>query len=163
VSAPLPGTSSAGGAGALHLPAASRRTIEGVAARGYPHEVCGLLLGRPTPGGAEVMEAVEVRNASLERTRDRYRLDPEDFLRIDLRARALGWDVVGIWHSHPDHPARPSTTDREHAWDEYVYVIVSVEQGTATALRAWCLQGGEFREVEVSSDPQPRRQEEARS
>lgn len=160
---PTPNARAGHGGGVLHLPPAARRTIEEAAARGYPHEVCGVLLGSPVAGGVQVVEAVQVRNANAERARDRYQLDPDEFLRVDQRARAAGCDVVGIWHSHPDHPALPSATDRQHAWEEYAYVIVAVQRGSIDALRAWWLTHGEFQEAEVTDEEPPPRQREARS
>ena len=64
-----------------------------------------------------------------ESERNRFLIDPLEQLRVEKDARARGLDVLGYYHSHPDHPARPSNYDREHAWPWYSYVIVSVQRG----------------------------------
>jgi proteasome lid subunit RPN8/RPN11 len=131
-----------------------RARLESLVRAGYPHETCGLLLGtREGPDGARSrVERVEVaRNLRIERAHDRYELDPADFLRIDEVARAAGLEVLGVWHSHPDHPARPSETDRAAAWEGWSYVIVSVAADGVRDLRSWRLEGEAFREEEVAA------------
>lgn len=97
------------------------------AAEGYPYEICGLLLG--PSGGDRVTEARRARNTVTDRAHDRYEIDPRDQLRIQREADAAGLDVLGYYHSHPDHPARASITDAERAWAGPVYLIVSCEKG----------------------------------
>jgi proteasome lid subunit RPN8/RPN11 len=133
------------------FPGRLRRRIEWRAANGYPHEVCGLLIGRSDGHTTAVAEVVEARNRNHRRARDRYELDPEDFLRAEKLAAGLGLDVVGIWHSHPDHPAEPSETDLEAAWQGYSYVIVSVERDRGVETRSWRLNGGGFVEEAIES------------
>src|SRR5262249_26919055 len=101
---------------ALRLPREERAQIQRWAAGGYPNEACGLLLGRPGAARTDVELATHARNLAVERARDRYELDPFDQLAAENDARARGLEVVGVWHSHPDHPARPSETDRQRAW-----------------------------------------------
>lgn len=106
----------------------------------YPEECCGLLLGRTVDGRNEVVTARSVENRNENRRVDRYVIDPEDYRTIDREARGEGLDVVGIYHSHPDHPAEPSSTDLEQAtFPGYTYVIVSVRDGRASDLTAWTL------------------------
>jgi proteasome lid subunit RPN8/RPN11 len=108
----------------------------------YPDEGCGILIGN---FGSEI-EVVEVRaatNLRKDRARDRYILDPKDTLQATKDARQRGLEVVGFWHTHPDHPARPSQYDADHAWPEYVYVVVAVHQGTTVDVTAWILEGNE--------------------
>ena len=121
-------------------PSASARIRE-LAAAAYPDEGCGVLIGRFAGARAEVLEATSGGNLNTERARDRYLLDPADIVRADRDARERGLDVVGYWHSHPDHPARPSQFDTDHAWLDYVYVIV-----TTTVLGAEDLNGFTLRE-----------------
>jgi proteasome lid subunit RPN8/RPN11 len=97
------------------------------AAEGYPYEICGLLLG--PAGGDRVTEARRARNTVTDRAHDRYEIDPRDQLRIQREADEVGLDVVGYYHSHPDHPARASITDAERSWAGPFYVIVSCEKG----------------------------------
>jgi proteasome lid subunit RPN8/RPN11 len=114
--------------------------------------VCGLLVGKRAGRRVEVVRAESAGNLDRDRPQDRYVLDPGDFVRIDTTAREEGLDVVGIWHSHPDHPARPSATDLERAWEGWAYVIVSVGRDGARDLRSWWLAGPEFREQTVVED-----------
>ncbi len=116
---------------------------------GYPEETCGLLLGRRNEDLVEVLELVQARNLNRERARDRYELDPDAFLAADTQARARGREVVGVWHSHPDHPARPSATDRARAWPDWSYVIASVNPTGLQELRSWRLHDGDFIEEVV--------------
>ncbi len=75
-----------------------------------------------------------------DRGRDRYVLDPADIIRAQRDADTAGLDVVGFWHTHPDHPSRPSQYDADHAWAGYVYVIISVRQGRAAGEQGWVLE-----------------------
>jgi proteasome lid subunit RPN8/RPN11 len=122
--------------------------VEWVAA-GHPHEVCGLLVGRSTGDRFEVVQAAQARNIVKERKRDRYRLAPDDWVAIDNRARADGLDIIGVWHSHPDHPAKPSPTDLEAAWEGYAYLILSVTANGVAELRSWRLSEGKFEEQPI--------------
>lgn len=106
----------------------------------YPEECCGLLLGRMDGEVNDVVAARAVRNRNENRRVDRYVIDPDDYRRIDKEAQAEGVDVVGIYHSHPDHRAEPSKTDLEQAtFPGFSYVIVSVVDGRAEDLTAWTL------------------------
>jgi proteasome lid subunit RPN8/RPN11 len=98
------------------------------AAEGYPYEICGLLLG--PPGSDRVTEARRAHNTVTDRAHDRYEIDPRDQLRIQREADDVGLDVVGYYHSHPDHPARASITDAERSWAGPLYLIVSCQKGT---------------------------------
>lgn len=135
----------------LELPLPLRSRLERWARARYPHEACGLLLGRRTQAGAVVVHASEARNLAGNRARWRYELDPADHLAAEERARGLDLEVVGIWHSHPDQPARPSETDRVQAWNGWSYVIVSLAAGASSELRSWHLAGERFEEEELLS------------
>jgi proteasome lid subunit RPN8/RPN11 len=135
----------------LVLPSEIRREIEGWIRAGYPEETCGLFVGRVHGGRTEAARATHARNLNRERARDRYELDPADFMVADLAAREAGLEIVGVWHSHPDHPAEPSETDRAAAWEGWSYTIVEVNAGGIAALRSWRLQGQRFVEEPVTS------------
>ena len=135
----------------LVLPSSLRRDLESWIGGGYPAETCGLLLGRAERGRTETRKVVRARNLNQERARDRYDLDPADFLAADQAARQEGLEIVGVWHSHPDHPAEPSETDRASAWEGWSYVIVEVTARGVAALRSWRLDGERFVEEPVSS------------
>lgn len=133
----------------LHLNAALQQQLHGWAREGYPLECCGLLLGNAGAGVVRVEEVMRARNANAQRGHDRYEIDAEDFLHADLHARERQLEIVGVWHTHPDHPARPSATDREQAWDGWSYLILSVSASGVQALRSWRLYGPDFVEEEV--------------
>ena len=123
---------------------ASEDVIKGIrsyAAAAYPNEGCGILIGSIAGASATIVEATSARNLNVERARDRYDLDPADFIRADREARARRLDIVGFWHSHPDHPARPSATDTERAWMDYVYIVCHSERDRATDVNAFTLTG----------------------
>lgn len=113
----------------------------------YPEECCGILVGsieRTAAGnGAALARVVRLVGAENERAQEnrhnRYLIPPEVILRTEREARADGLDVVGYYHSHPDHPSRPSDFDRDHAWPGYSYLIVSVREGRARDERSWRL------------------------
>ncbi|HXT24895.1 MAG TPA: M67 family metallopeptidase [Candidatus Eisenbacteria bacterium] len=112
----------------------------------FPHECCGALLGRDSAfeagsaGSArEVLELFPLVNRRDDSPRNRFAVTAEDVLEAEKVARQHGLDVVGWYHSHPDHPARPSQFDREHAWPWYSYIIVSVMSGAPADMASWRL------------------------
>lgn len=113
-------------------------------AEGYPNEICGIMLG--PRGNGTVTEVRPARNLVVDRARDRYEIDPRDHMRIQREADAGGLDVVGYYHSHPDHPAQASRFDTERAWAGYVYVIVAVHEGKPVDANAFVAakDGGPF-------------------
>jgi proteasome lid subunit RPN8/RPN11 len=135
----------------LVLPSDIRATIEARIRSGYPEETCGLLVGRQEKGRAETVRATLARNLNRDRAQDRYELDPADFLAADLAAREAKLEIVGVWHSHPDHPAEPSETDRAAAWEGWSYVIAEVTSSGVAAVRSWRLQGPRFVEEPITS------------
>lgn len=130
------------------LSASARRAIQAAADAGYPHEICGVLLGKL---GYEpvIQEAVACANLNTERSRDRYQLDPAGQLAIEKGARARGLDVVGYYHSHPDHSAQASETDNSLSWEATLYLIQSVVSGRSGELRAWHRPPGQPRLAEA--------------
>jgi proteasome lid subunit RPN8/RPN11 len=135
--------------GVLLLPPRVRTELEFLVVAGYPDETCGLLLGEYEAGICRVLSQHPARNLNRERAADRFELDPLDFLAAEQSAAATGVLVVGVWHSHPDHPARPSETDRALAWPGWSYLILSVTAGAVVDLRCWRLAGHDFIEEEV--------------
>jgi proteasome lid subunit RPN8/RPN11 len=103
----------------------------------YPTECCGVLAGR----AGEIKEVLRVVPLANRRTDDphRYLIDPDDLRRTTAELHPAQLEVVGYYHSHPDHPAAPSAFDTEHAWPWYSYVIVQVNRGRALELTAWVL------------------------
>jgi proteasome lid subunit RPN8/RPN11 len=116
----------------------------------YPHECCGALLGRDTQNGQprETVEVFPLVNRRDDSPRNRFSVSTRDVLEAEKAAASRGLDVIGWYHSHPDHPARPSEFDREHAWPWYSYIIVSVQKGVARELTSWRLQEDREKYVE---------------
>lgn len=119
-----------------------RNEIAAHAERDYPYECCGLALGQFGNGGVKIAgETYPISNAREEEAkRNRFLITPEEMLRGERYAAEKQLDVIGVYHSHPDHPAVPSEYDREHAWPAFSYIIVSVQKGKATDFYSWILR-----------------------
>ena len=113
----------------------------------YPHECCGVLLGHFDDNVAEsvsksVSHIARCGNTRADSPHNRYQIDPKELIRIQREGRERGEDIVGFYHSHPDHPAQWSSTDLAEAhWFGCSYVITSVEKGVATITNAFELVG----------------------
>src|SRR5213592_4904783 len=119
----------------------------------YPHECCGALVGRD----GRVAAAVALPNATEEGPRRRFLVRPSDYRLAERRASELGGELLGFYHSHPDHPARPSQYDLDHAWPTFAYVIVSVASGAARDITVWFLKEdrSSFDEGTLNGDENP--------
>lgn len=130
-----------------------RNEIAAHGERDYPHECCGLLLGSFAPDGLKtIAEIYPISNAREEQAkRNRFLITPQEFMRGEQYAAQNGLDIVGFYHSHPDHPAIPSGYDLEHAWPLYSYIIIAVGAGVAGDLRSWEMGSdrSEFIEEEI--------------
>jgi proteasome lid subunit RPN8/RPN11 len=102
----------------------------------YPHECCGALVGR----GDGVTDAVALPNTTEEGPRRRFLVRPSDYRLAEQRATELGSELLGFYHSHPDHPAKPSQYDLDHAWPTFAYVIVAVAAGVSQNMTVWFLK-----------------------
>ena len=102
----------------------------------YPHECCGALVGR----GHHASAVVSLPNTTEEGPRRRFLVRPSDYRLAEQRATELGGELLGFYHSHPDHPARPSQYDLDHAWPTFAYVIVAVAAGRAGDMTVWFLK-----------------------
>ena len=109
----------------------------------YPHECCGVLLGKSEAGnGNRVQQLVRAGNTRTDSAHNRYNIAPQELVKIQRQARGLGLDIVGFYHSHPDHPAQWSPTDFAEAhWLGCSYVITSVEKGRAALTNSFLLTG----------------------
>jgi thiosulfate/3-mercaptopyruvate sulfurtransferase len=118
----------------------------------YPNECCGVMIGREE-GSRRIVERIAPLSNSFEAGEQfhRFRLDPLELARVEKEAGAEKKLVLGFYHSHPDHPARPSEYDRQHAWPFYSYVIVAIEKGKAALLTSWLLdeQTEQFAQQEI--------------
>ena len=120
----------------------NRKELERIEQQGveaYPEECCGVLLGKEQNGRKRLSDILPLNNAREDSRRNRFLILPEDFVRSEREARARGMEILGFYHSHPDHPARPSDYDREHAWPWYTYLILAVEKGKPKAMTGWSL------------------------
>jgi proteasome lid subunit RPN8/RPN11 len=102
----------------------------------YPHECCGALIGRDS----DVTEAFPLPNTTEEGPRRRFLVRPDDYRHAEMRASAVGGELLGFYHSHPDHPAEPSQYDLDHAWPFFSYVILSVRDAEHREMRSWRLR-----------------------
>ena len=118
--------------------------------RDYPYECCGLLLGSFASEGVKIVrEIYPISNAREESAkRNRFLIRPEEFIRGERQAEESGLQVIGFYHSHPDHPAVPSQYDLEHAWPVYSYIVVAVDSGAAREIRSWEMQTDRSRFIE---------------
>ena len=136
----------------LRISAELAEEIRAHGARTYPHECCGALLGRDdqpreataSAGGLqrpvrEIVALFPLTNRRDDSPQNRFSLTPEDVRAAEKAGQEKGLEVVGWYHSHPDHPAAPSQYDREHAWPWYSYVIVSVAHGQPQEMTSWRL------------------------
>ena len=116
----------------------------------YPHECCGALLGRDASTvlesdrrtgipAREIRQLFPLVNRRDDSPRNRFSVSAQDVLEAEKAAREQGLEVVGWYHSHPDHPAQPSQYDRDHAWPWYSYIIVSVQNGVPQDMTSWRL------------------------
>lgn len=124
----------------LNVPVSVMAEIRAHAEAAYPNEGAGLLLGRVADGQMSVEAILPLANArEAGAQRNRYLIAPQDYLRGEEAAAGQGREVIGVFHSHPDGPARPSEFDREHALPWYAYVITAVMRGRAAESTAWRL------------------------
>jgi proteasome lid subunit RPN8/RPN11 len=142
----------------LYLSEAQFQTLAAAAIAAYPQECCGLLLGhlladnhrqateiRPVPNAwtleleAEHQSIFTPGITAAHSPQDRFAIDPRDLLKAQKDARTQGCQIIGIYHSHPDHPAVPSERDRQSAWPDYSYLILSVNKSAIADSQSWRL------------------------
>jgi proteasome lid subunit RPN8/RPN11 len=102
----------------------------------YPNECCGALIGRDR----QVTGTFALPNTTEEGPRRRFLVRPDDYRQAEKQAREAGGELLGFYHSHPDHPARPSQYDLDHAWPFFSYIIVSVRAGAPEDMTSWRLR-----------------------
>jgi proteasome lid subunit RPN8/RPN11 len=121
---------------ALSVTPAVDEAIRRHGAEAYPNECCGALYGR----SGVVIDTLALPNVTAEGPRRRFRISDKDYLQTERRASELGAELLGFYHSHPDHPARPSQYDLDHAFPTFSYIIVSVRGGTPEDMTSWRLR-----------------------
>ena len=140
----------------LVLGPGAAEAIESHGREAFPHEFCGALLGAdgqvvatfPLPN--TIVDLVPLPNTTEEGPRRRFLVRPSDYRSAEREATSRGLEILGFYHSHPDHPARPSQYDLDHAWPVFSYVIVSIMGGEPAALTSWLL-----RDDRAAFDEQP--------
>lgn len=137
----------------LVLPESERTRMAAHAESAYPGECCGLLVGTLDQETYTVARAEPCGNLREGDRDDRFEVDPKDYLRIDGEARRDGFEVIGVYHSHPDHAPRPSRFDAQVAFPGFAYLIVAVRSGSATGMRSWLLESdAAFVEQDILSE-----------
>ncbi|MCH7703135.1 MAG: M67 family metallopeptidase [Planctomycetes bacterium] len=139
----------------LHLSQSHEQQIKREARAGYPHEVCGLLIGRVTRDGADVIRCASAPNVTDGDPRRRFSIAPQFLIDTQRRLRQEGLAVIGVYHSHPNQPPQPSQTDVTQGWPGLYYVICQTEPDSCGPLTAWCLhaQASAFEQVTISTSP----------
>jgi proteasome lid subunit RPN8/RPN11 len=126
----------------LKIPRAQYQALRQHGEDTYPHECCGVLLGEMDDDIRRVSAVVRCGNTRIDSPHNRYHIDPKELVRIQREGREQGLDIVGFYHSHPDHPAQWSATDLAEAhWVGCSYVITSVEKGQAAVTNSFLLGG----------------------
>jgi proteasome lid subunit RPN8/RPN11 len=139
----------------IKIPASVLREIYDHTEASYPHECCGVLIGTTDAEKNHTVQTFrKCKNNNKERAADRYDMDPLDFLRAEREFENSPWEIIGIYHSHPDHPSRASQTDTDRAIEimafAWSYVIVSVRNGKVASAQSWVLN-----EAEQKFDEEP--------
>jgi len=144
--------------GMIEISAAILAQIYAHGEAAYPEEGAGFLLGKSNGKRRTVSAILGLNNSREDDARhNRYLITGQDYVRGEMEAERLGLDLLGVFHSHPDHPNRPSEFDREWAMPWFSYVITSVQSGSASESRSWRLRedraGFEEESMEIVSDP----------
>jgi proteasome lid subunit RPN8/RPN11 len=139
----------------LKIPQTAYATIRAHGEETYPYECCGVLLGHFGDNGTKVVtRAARCANTRSDSPHNRYHIDPKELIRVQREGRERGEEIVGFYHSHPDHPARWSATDLADAhWFGCSYVIISVDQGKARETNAFVLSGNDEDDKQFSDEP----------
>jgi proteasome lid subunit RPN8/RPN11 len=135
----------------LELSRAAIDAVNAAAREGYPYEICGVLTGRAGGTSARVTRVVPFSNIVEEtQRRRRFAIDPVGIIRLERELRTTGEKLLGFYHSHPDHPAQPSSTDMEYFrhWPGTIWLIVPVAKGEPGVARGWFLATAESRAAE---------------
>lgn len=137
----------------MRITAAAMADINAHGEEGYPYEVCGFMIG--STAERRVWRTVRARNTITDRAHDRYEIDPRDHIRVQRECDADGLDIVGYYHTHPDHPARPSVFDTDRFWEGYMYVIVAVHSGRVVDAGAFWPDrtGGPYTAEQIEVEP----------
>ncbi len=106
----------------------------------YPEECSGVMVGMDAGGMKVVVDVWRAENTHEDERSRRFLIDPKEYIAFEKRASERDMDILGIYHSHPDHPAEPSEYDRDHAWPGWSYIIASVSGEEINDMRSWLLK-----------------------
>lgn len=133
----------------IKIPSSILREVYDHMEASYPHECCGLLIGTAQADERVVHAFRKCRNLNTERAHDRYQMDPKCQLDAAREFQNTPWEIIGFYHSHPDHPSRASQTDTDKAleagWLGHSFVIGSVQKGAVAGAQSWVLNESEKR------------------
>ena len=121
----------------------------------YPEECCGMMLGFSDQGIHSIESVIPIDNSQSDNRKRRFLITPEQYRHAEQLADKWKMELLGFYHSHPDHPAAPSTFDTDHALPWFSYIIVSVGHGKAAAMTAWLLneERTQFKERKIMVEP----------
>lgn len=138
----------------LHIDYTNYEALRAHGEETYPNECCGVLLGNSDSDGNHVRQIVRAGNTRTDSAHDRYNIAPQELVKIQRQARGLGLDIVGFYHSHPDHPAQWSPTDFAEAhWIGCSYIITAVEKGKAATTNSFLLNGTNEEDKKFEDQP----------
>ena len=129
----------------IRLPEAAIEVIRNHGRESYRDEACGALYGRVHGDARDVVRAAPLGNARDNERHRRFVVTAEDYRKAEDEAARSGLTLLGFYHSHPDHPSRPSQFDTDHAWPGWSYMIASVAQGKVAGVQSWELNESEHR------------------
>ncbi len=117
----------------------------------YPEEGCCILIGVIENDVKIIKEIAVVKNIAIDNRKRRYIIDPLEYSRIEKAARGNGMEIIGIAHSHPEHPSIPSDFDKQNSWPFFSYLIISVKSGKSDSVNSWVLKDdrSEFEEESI--------------
>ena len=138
----------------LHITYTDYEALRAHGEETYPHECCGVMLGKSDAEGNHVRQIVSAGNTRTDSAHNRYNIAPIELVKIQRQARSLSLDIVGFYHSHPDHPAQWSTTDFAEAhWFGCAYVITAVAKGKAELTNSFLLSGATEEDKRFEAQP----------
>ena len=119
---------------------------------GFPNEVCGVLIGKKDKEIFTINDYYVCENLNKERSVDRYELNPIDYIKAENHAKKITSSIIGIYHSHPNHPAIASETDKMFAWPDMAYLIYSIYDSKFKNLISWQIDESKDKFVEINTE-----------
>lgn len=123
------------------------KKLKEIAEKNYPYEACGLILGEEN----KAFDIFQTENIFKERLNDRYEIHPRDFFNAQKYANEKNLDIIGIYHTHPEHPPFPSQFDLKNAWEDFYYLIISVYNKKFKDLKVWRFDKSNYFELQITT------------